>query len=65
MKPSTDYLETNSNPLLLFASCEDPLGNIRCNAPRTVFGILSKGVFKGGVQGVQTPPEIFRFFFEK
>ena len=25
-----------------------------------------KGVFKGGVQGVQTPPpEIFRFFFEK
>ena len=27
----------------------------------------TKGVFKGGgrVQEVQTPPEIFRFFFEK
>ena len=25
----------------------------------------AKGVFKGGVQGVQTPPEIFRFFLEK
>ena len=24
----------------------------------------TKGVFKGGVQGVQTPPEIFRFFFK-
>ena len=23
-----------------------------------------KGVFKGGVQGVQTPPEIFRFFLK-
>ena len=25
---------------------------------------LVKGVFKGGVQGVQTPPEIFRFFLK-
>ena len=24
----------------------------------------SKGVFKGGVQGVRTPPEIFRFFLK-
>ena len=24
----------------------------------------AKGVFKGGVQGVQTPPEIFRFFLK-
>ena len=24
----------------------------------------TKGVFKGGVQGVQTPPEIFRFFLK-
>ena len=27
--------------------------------------LFVKGVFKGEVQGVQTPPEIFRFFFEK
>ena len=26
--------------------------------------VLHKGVFKGGVQGVQTPPEIFRFFLK-
>ena len=25
---------------------------------------MCKGVFKGGVQGVQTPPEIFRFFLK-
>ena len=25
---------------------------------------VTKGVFKGGVQGVQTPPEIFRFFLK-
>ena len=31
------------------------------------FSTLGKGVFKGrggGVQGVQTPPEIFRFFLK-
>ena len=32
---------------------------------RVRFSPTYKGVFKGGVQGVQTPPEIFRFFFEK
>ena len=26
--------------------------------------VKGKGVFKGGVQGVQTPPEIFRFFLK-
>ena len=26
--------------------------------------LMYKGVFKGGVQGVQTPPEIFRFFLK-
>ena len=26
--------------------------------------VVTKGVFKGEVQGVQTPPEIFRFFLK-
>ena len=35
------------------------------NVKNKICMYASKGVFKGGVQGVQTPPEIFRFFFGK
>ena len=29
-----------------------------------MLSVVAKGVFKGGVQGVRTPPEIFRFFLK-
>ena len=49
----TDYLTNRIQYVVFNKHCSD-ISDI----------VIGKGVFKGGVQGVQTPPEIFRFFLK-
>ena len=53
-KRSANLMFNTANPMVNNQTC-----NINYSQCRTI-----KGVFKGGVQGVQTPPEIFRFFLK-